>query len=94
MMGRWLDITGQQFDRLLVLRKVFKNKHGLWMWDCLCNCGNKKTISGASLRSHGTKSCGCKRGEALHRYRAFKILRDGEEYFLRKARRVGINRYE
>lgn len=28
-------------------------------WICECECGNKKSINGSSLKSGGTKSCGC-----------------------------------
>lgn len=29
------------------------------MWDCICSCGNTKTISGVNLKSGQTSSCGC-----------------------------------
>lgn len=89
----WLDITGQQFGRLLAIRKVSKTKQGGWMWLCLCNCGKEVIVASCNLKNGATKSCGCLNKERLPTYYADKILRDDEEYFLRKAHRVGINRY-
>ena len=53
------------------------------MWDCLCACGNKKTVRGGCLNSGLTKSCGCL---ALVAREAFKTsnlshgLRNAPEY--------------
>jgi len=51
------------FNRLTVVDGPFPPKsnysgRGYW-WLCKCICGNSKIISGASLRSGNTKSCGC-----------------------------------
>lgn len=60
-----IDLTGQKFGRLFILRKngVAKNGHTLFL--CMCDCGKEKTILGISLRSGKTKSCGCIRQETL-----------------------------
>lgn len=47
------DITGQQFGRLTVLKRVGT------MWLCKCACGTCKRVTTGNLRSGGTKSCGC-----------------------------------
>ena len=55
------DLTGQRFERLLVLHKdkiVYKNRSRTG-YKCLCDCGNKLTIDINSLKSGRTKSCGC-----------------------------------
>lgn len=61
MPNRIKDLTGQRFGRLTVLglneEKVASN--GGRYWDCMCDCGNFKTVSGAALRQGNTKSCGC-----------------------------------
>ena len=56
---RFKDLTGQQFGRLMVIKKVGISKNRNYLWECLCNCGNKKNIVSSSLVSGITKSCGC-----------------------------------
>jgi hypothetical protein len=38
-MGRFIDLTDEQFGRLRVLRVVARNKHNQLMWECECECG-------------------------------------------------------
>lgn len=58
MANKAIDLTGQRFGRLTVVcRNGIKNKAAAWK--CLCDCGNEKTISGTTLRSGASKSCGC-----------------------------------
>lgn len=56
------DRAGQRFGRLLVLREAERPPHlkgRSAYWECLCDCGNKTTVSGNSLSKGDTKSCGC-----------------------------------
>jgi len=54
------DLTGQTFGRLTVISQFEKRtKDGCVIWNCTCECGNTKQVSGKSLRSGNTKSCGC-----------------------------------
>ena len=62
--GRFQDITGQRFGRLLVVEAshVHVQPNGIRTvvyWVCVCDCGTVKTISGAQLRKYSTRSCGC-----------------------------------
>lgn len=54
-----LDLTGQVFSRLTVLRRVPSDKHGKAQWLCLCVDGNEVITSTSSLRRGNTQSCGC-----------------------------------
>lgn len=58
-------MIGQTFNRLTVLslddKKYSNGKHYI----CQCECGNIKSISGSSLRSGHTKSCGCLQKEKV-----------------------------
>lgn len=54
-----LDLTGQRYGKLVVLRPVGKNKFGGSMWLCRCDCGTEKAVSLNALRNGYTKSCGC-----------------------------------
>lgn len=58
-MSNLKDITGQKYGRLTVLNYAGNDKHGKAMWLCECECGNKCTVYGTSLRRGRTKSCGC-----------------------------------
>lgn len=54
------DITGQKFGLLTVLNiSAVKTKFGAYQWDCKCECGTVKTISGLPLRGGKIRSCGC-----------------------------------
>lgn len=60
-MGKIIDLTGQKFGFLQVVRISENVKYGhLAAWICLCECGTTKEIVGSSLRRGATKSCGCK----------------------------------
>lgn len=52
------DLTGQRFGKLVVtgFNSVVKKKS---QWNCLCDCGTTKTITGASLTGGKTVTCGC-----------------------------------
>lgn len=59
-MSRKIDLKGQRFGRLIVLGESNqRTSDGRIMWDCLCSCGNHKTVSGKNLRKKLTQSCGC-----------------------------------
>ena len=64
-MGRFLnDLTGKQFERLLVVKYLGRKNHSSF-WLCLCDCGNKIKVASAGLNSGGTKSCGCYRSDRM-----------------------------
>ncbi|MCI8378602.1 MAG: hypothetical protein HFH72_08810 [Lachnospiraceae bacterium] len=52
------DLTGMKFGRLTVLREDKARRKKIY-WECVCECGNKKVISGDCLKTGRTKSCGC-----------------------------------
>jgi len=58
-MRQKLDIIGQTFGRLFVLQEAGKNKYGLYLYQCRCNCGNICIITGTKIKSGKKKSCGC-----------------------------------
>lgn len=58
-MNRFIDLTGQKFGRLLADKYIDKDKNGISMWQCKCDCGNIKIVRGLSLKNGDTKSCGC-----------------------------------
>lgn len=54
-----IDLTGQKFSRLTVIKRVENNKHKQRMWLCKCDCGNEKIVRGLDLINGKIKSCGC-----------------------------------
>lgn len=57
-----MDLTGQRFGRLTVLREGERRKKQRY-WVCECECGNIKEVQQAHLRNGSIVSCGCKRKE-------------------------------
>ena len=53
-----IDLTGQRFGRLVVVEQAGKKNRKI-MWKCACDCGKTTIVTGNSLKSGGTKSCGC-----------------------------------
>jgi hypothetical protein len=70
-MGQLIDLTGQRFGRLTVIKKHGINKHRQVQWLCQCDCGNLCTPLGMCLRKNNTRSCGClaKKSIALVNYK-------------------------
>ena len=58
-MRKKLDLRGQKFGKLTVLRENGRDKHNKVLWLCQCECGNVVTVRGDDLRSENTTSCGC-----------------------------------
>jgi len=53
-MGRFTDLTGQKFGRLIPIKYL-----GNYKYLCICDCGKEKIIYKYSLTNGDTKSCGC-----------------------------------
>lgn len=53
------DLTGQRFERLVILSFAGKNKYNRSLWLCRCDCGKEKIISSNCLQQGTIKSCGC-----------------------------------
>lgn len=62
-MRKKIDLRGQPFGKLTVLRENGRDKRNKILWLCRCECGNEVTVSGGNLRSENTKSCGCYKRE-------------------------------
>lgn len=62
-MAKYLDITGQKFGRLEVIKFAGYTKHKAVTWRCKCECGNEVVVRGDHLRYGRTSSCGCLRAE-------------------------------
>lgn len=77
-MGRFVDLTGRKFGRLVVLERAgVYAKNGEVTWACQCECGTVKDITGTPLRRGVTVSCGCHREEVLATARFTANLKHG-----------------
>jgi hypothetical protein len=59
-----VDLTGLRFGRLTVTHKAesrnLRNpRNKCTRWTCQCDCGNRVTVYGSSLKRKLTQSCGC-----------------------------------
>lgn len=57
-MGKFQDLTGQQFNQLTVMYRS-PSRNGKTYWHCECECGNETDVWAPDLKSGHTKSCGC-----------------------------------
>lgn len=58
-MSKLIDLTGQRFAKLTVIKRAENYKHGIVAWECLCDCGNTTVVRSGNLKSGAVKSCGC-----------------------------------
>jgi hypothetical protein len=53
------NLTGQRFERWLVICLYGRNSTGHPFWLCLCDCGEWNVKRGTALTSGKSRSCGC-----------------------------------
>lgn len=70
-MGKFIDLTGQRFGRLVVVKRVenYVSPQGTEFakFLCKCDCGNTVVTKSNTLRSNEIKSCGCLKKEMLEK---------------------------
>ena len=82
-MPKSIDLTGQKFGRLTVIKKSDKRgKNGDIYWFCKCECGLEKEIRGTNLKKGKTNSCGCWSKEKV------KLQWQDEEYRQRQSEKL------
>lgn len=68
-MSSLIDLTGNRYGRLLVLRREGTRRSPCGstkvLWRCLCDCGNETVVAGSELKTGKTKSCGCYHKETI-----------------------------
>lgn len=58
-MSKVKDIAGERFGRWTVMSRAGSKPGGQATWNCVCDCGTHRVVSGAGLRFGNSKSCGC-----------------------------------
>ncbi len=70
------DIIGKRYGKLVVLSLSGRNDKGRYVWECLCDCGNK-IISSSQYLGSRKNSCGCLVGKkgthGMGKTRTYKI---------------------
>ncbi len=60
------DLVKQKFGKLTVIKDTEKrDKKGLVIWLCKCDCGNFCEVRSDNLKTGNSKSCGCLKKEKL-----------------------------
>jgi len=54
-----IDLTGQRFGHLMVIKEAGRNNARNATWVCECDCGKSIITLGITLRNGGSQSCGC-----------------------------------
>lgn len=68
-----IDRTGNRQGRLLVIKKLNDRNHGKVVWEAICDCGNKTTITDSKKLS-----CGCLRSEMMSKLAKSRALPEKE----------------
>jgi len=58
-MSKFVDLTGQKFGRLTVLKQNHKILSGNYAWLCRCDCNKRIIVPNNNLKNGHTQSCGC-----------------------------------
>lgn len=61
-MSQLIDLTGQRFGRLVVIKRARNGNTTGAKWECQCDCGKQTISDGYDLRQGKAISCGCSRG--------------------------------
>ena len=57
-MSKKVDLTGERFGELLVVKEAGTLPGGIVLYECLCSCGKTTIVRGNNLKSGNTRSCG------------------------------------
>lgn len=80
MNGKFEDMTGRRFGRLVVIEELHHDKVR-----CRCDCGNEAIVKKAYLRNGNTQSCGCLNRAIITKQLAPWTKTGGEFYINRLA---------
>jgi len=81
-----IDLTGQRFGELTVIKRVENNKHKKAQFLCRCDCGRETVKLGVLLLSGRTTSCGRKNLIGL-KFGRWTVLEEAEPLIGRRDKR-------
>ena len=81
------DLKNKRFGRLIAIKHIGSKGQGTKksaIWECICDCGTKKTVVASHLTSGHTKSCGCLKKDRLLKYnKSRKTIKTASEVLFR-----------
>ena len=77
-----IDLTGQVFNELTVLKFKGITSSRRALWECKCSCGRKIFVEGTILINNRIKSCGCI--QASYNVKLIKKILDNSKSFQEK----------
>jgi hypothetical protein len=57
------DLTGQKYNKILLVRYIGQNKWKCHSYEAQCDCGNIFNVEGSDVKSEKIKSCGCAKND-------------------------------
>lgn len=72
-----IDLTGQKFGRLTVVKRHGSDVRKRARWVCRCDCGKTCIKAGGYLTSGDVRSCGCLRHESWNQTHGHSCREDG-----------------
>lgn len=93
-MGEFIDLTGQKFGRLTVIKKgridITKSGHKIQRWICKCDCGNTEEIIGNNLRKGVAIKCKeCQKPNLVgQRFNHFLVLSRSEDKIRKNGKHI------
>lgn len=78
MKGKPIDLVGERFDKLRVVKKIRSSPSGA-LWLCECSCGGTVEKYTSQLRRKGARRIGCKACETISRSAA-KVKHGGKAF--------------
>lgn len=64
------DMTGERFDKLIVIGRNKKIISRRAYWDCVCDCGVRTVVLGSNLRNGRSGSCGCRHKDIMSKMKS------------------------
>lgn len=97
----YTDLTGRRFGKLVVLSRTRDERTQRPVWECQCDCGNKKLVTSSDLTHGRVMSCGCFHSEmvakrnfrhGLKRHPLYMVWRDIKDRCY-NSKNIGYHRY-
>lgn len=64
-MGKFIDLCGQRFGKLVVIKRDKNDNNNKARFVCQCDCGNIVCVRGSHLTSGRIVSCGCNKNKKV-----------------------------
>lgn len=91
-MSRFIDLTGNKYGKLTVIKRVENTNSGKPRWLCNCDCksGKETIVPSANLKNGTSTSCGCNRKGINKKFNRYYfdgdfikgVLNDGYEFLV------------